>query len=226
VNWAKKFVKDGIHQSGSCLWYGDTCPDSGQIEEQSKNCSNTLRDLSGRSLQLEHDKLFAYCLQNINNLSGKLGILWELLKDQLLKSSTIYIGFLWDIELRIVSLSPEKVETYLLAIHKWRKQQTHILHDVQKLYSKLLHACSAVPRGCTYLTGLESTLAPCGNNLFLPHRPEKSIAEDLIWWSDLLQSGRASRNIYPQTSLKDPSAFSDTSSSIRTRIIIGEHWRV
>jgi len=148
ANWAKIFAKDGIHQSGSRLWYGDTCPDSGQIEEWSEDCSNPLRDLSEHSPRSEHNKLFAYCLQDINDLSRKLGILWELLKDQLFKSSTIYIGFLWDIKLRIVSLSPEKIEKYLLAIHKWRKRQTHILHDVQKLYGKLLHACSAVPRGC------------------------------------------------------------------------------
>jgi hypothetical protein len=68
-------------------------------------------------------------------------------------------------------------------------------------------------------------LAPCGNNPFLPHRPEKSIAEDLIWWLDLLQSGGASRNIYPQTSLKDPSAFSDASSGVGIGIVIGERWR-
>jgi hypothetical protein len=173
----------------------------------------------------KHDELFTFCLQDIDNLSKNLGILWEFLKDQPFNSSTLYISFLWNIELRTVTLSPSKFNKYLLTIHEGRKHQTHTLHDVQRLYGKILHACLAVPWGHAYLTGLESILALCGNKPFLPHRPKKGIAEDLNWWSLLLQSGGATRAILPPTTLKDHHAFSDASSGIRIGIVIGRLWR-
>jgi hypothetical protein len=34
------------------------------------------------------------------------------------------------------------------------------------------------------------------------------------------------RHIYPALELKNPFAFSDTSSGIKIEIVIGKHWRV
>lgn len=164
------------------------------------------------------------CMQDIDELLEKLGLLWALPKDQPFASSTVYIGFLWDLQLMTVSLSPAKVDKYLAAIHKWRKRDTHILQDVQELYGKLLHACSAVPRGRAYLTNMEKMLSICGAQPFLPHRAEKNIAADLDWWSSLLQSGGVSRTIYPPLPLENPLAFSDATSGIGIGIVIGDHW--
>jgi hypothetical protein len=97
-------------------------------------------DLSDRSPWSEHNKHFAYNIQDIDNLSITLGIIWEKLKDQPFASSTVYTGFLWDLKLMIVSLTSAKVNNYLAAIHKWGKQHAHVLQDIQELYGKLLHA--------------------------------------------------------------------------------------
>ncbi|OJA19459.1 hypothetical protein AZE42_05674 [Rhizopogon vesiculosus] len=124
----------------------------------------------------------------------------------------------------VVSLSTEKTGKYLMAIHKWHKRRAHILQDVQELYGKLLHTCSVIPQGRAYLMSLESMLSICGAKPFVPHRPEKHVAEDLDWWSSLLQSGGASRPIYPLPTLKNPHAYSDTSSGIGIGIVIGDYW--
>jgi hypothetical protein len=145
LTWSQTFAQSGIHQSGGRLWYGNQPPDKGQMEEYSENCLSPLKDLSESSSRSDHDQLFAFNLQDIDDLSIKLGIIWELLKDQPFRSSTIYIGFLWDLEIMIVSLSIGKVDKYLAAIHKCRKRRLHVLRDVQELYGKLLHACAAVP---------------------------------------------------------------------------------
>jgi hypothetical protein len=154
-----------------------------------------------------------------------LGIIWERLKDQIFGSSTIDIGFTWNLQLMTVALSPTKVDKYLTAIHKWRKRHAHVLQDVRELYSKLLHTSSAAPQGRAYLTSLEDMLSTNGAKPFLPHRAGKSVSKDLDWWSDLLQSGGVVRNIYPTSQPQNPLAFSDASSGIGIGIVIGKFWR-
>jgi hypothetical protein len=117
---------------------------------QLKNLMKTLKDLSGLSPRSDYDKRFGYCLADIDGLSANLGIVWEKDKDQSSASSTICIGFLWDVENRTVSLSSPKVSKYLLAIHRWR------------LYGKLLHTCKVAKHGRAYLTSLENMLKVCG----------------------------------------------------------------
>lgn len=223
--WNETFACEGMRQSGSRLWFGDICPDTRTLEELSEDCSKPLQDHSHRSPRSEHDKLFAFCMQDINEASEDLGLIWERLKDQLFAVSTIYIGFSWNIELRIVSLSSIKVDKYLSAIHKWRKRHAHVLQDVQELYGKLLHACAAAPRGRAYLTSLEEMISYCGKKPFLPHRAGETVENDLTWWSLLLQSGGVARPIYPTAKLQDPLAFSDASSGIGIGIVVGDRWR-
>jgi hypothetical protein len=214
-----------MKQTGGHIWFGAVCPDTGKLEELSEDCSKPLQDHSQRTPRSEHDKLFTFCLQDIDDTSEVLGIIWERLKDQLFSTSTLYIGFIWDIELRIVSLSPAKVNKYLVAIHKWRKRHAHVLQDVQELYGKLLHACAAAPRGRAYLTSLEEMISYCGKKPFLPHRAGDHVSNDLDWWSLLLQSGGVTRPIYPATKPSNPLAFSDASSGIGIGIVIGKYWR-
>lgn len=223
--WNQVFAKEGMRQSGARLWFGDTCLETGKLEELSEDCSKPLQDLSSRSPRSKHDKLFTFNLQDVNETSDDLGIIWELLKDQPFAPSTIYIGFLWDIARRTVSLSTMKVDKYLAAIAKWKKRPAHVLQDVQELYGKLLHACEAVQRGRAYLTSLEEMLSHCGAKPFLPHRAGTRVAKDLEWWSRLLQSGGVTRAIYPAIKLENPLAFSDASSGIGIGIVIGNYWR-
>ena len=115
---------------------------------------------------------------------------------------------------------------YLLAIKSWQSRSTHILQDVRELYGKLLHACAAIPRGRSYLTGFERMLGTCAKKPFLPHHPDKAIVTDLLWWVDALSSGAVSRPIFPPTPFIDPQAFSDTSSRVGLGIVIGNTWRV
>jgi hypothetical protein len=223
--WHKDLKTRGMHQSGSRIWFGGHTFDDGSIEEFNEDCSWPLKDLSKLSPRSEHDNMFSYCLEDIDDLSVDLGIVWEKEKDQPFAPSTICIGFIWDVENRVVSLSPHKISKYLLAIHKWRLREVHVLQDVRALYGKLLHACEVAKHGRAYLTSLENMLRLCGTQPHLPHRPSKGINEDLDWWSNLLQNGRASRPIYPPTPYHNPQAYSDASSSIGIGIVIGERWR-
>ena len=57
-----------------------------------------------------------------------------------------------------------KRRQYLAAIQDWTDSKTHILNNVEKLYGKLLHTCSIIPRGCAFLTKLEAMLGLFGSN--------------------------------------------------------------
>ena len=98
----------------------------------------------------------------------ELDIPWEKSKDQPFANSTLYIGFIWNLEMWTMSLSQTKIDKYSMAINEWLIWPWHNLKNVQELYGKLLHAASIIPQGCTYLTGLESMLLMCGKNPFLP----------------------------------------------------------
>ena len=223
--WHKDLISWGMHQLGSQIWFGGHIFDDGSIEEFNEDCSWPLKDLSDSSPRSDYNQLFSYCLTDIDDVSDRLGIIWEQEKDQPFASSTICIGFLWDVEHRTVSLSPSKVAKYLLAIHEWRQRRMHTLQDVRKLYGKLLHTCQVAKRGRAYLTSLENMLSVCGRQPLVPHCPSKCVEADLDWWSNLLQNGEAVRPIYPPTPYCNPLAFSDASSSIGIGIVIRQRWR-
>lgn len=224
ASWNEAIKPSGRLTSGSRFWYKGFTHEDGSYDEFSEDCSFPIKDLSAVSTRSEHDRSFTYCFADIDSLSDSLGIPWEKSKDQPFNSSTIYIGFLWDIAEKRVSLSPSKVDKYLTAIHTWQSRASHVLQDVRELYGKLLHACSAIPRGRTYLMGFERMLSTCSKKPFLPHRPDKVIAADLTWWALALSSGAVSRPIVPPSPFSDPQAFSDASSGIGLGITIGDHW--
>jgi hypothetical protein len=65
----------------------------------------------------------------------------------------------------------------------------------------------------------------CSDKPFMPHRPVKSIADDLLWWDESLRSGRVKLSIPPPLPFADIQAFSDASSSVGIDIVISGRWR-
>jgi len=58
-------------------------------------------------------------MADINALSDELGIPWEKTKHIPFSATVPFIGFLWDLTTRTVSLSEGKKEKYLEAILEW-----------------------------------------------------------------------------------------------------------
>jgi hypothetical protein len=197
-----------IRQSGSRLaWYTGKDHVNGTANELNEDCGKPILDLSHQSSRSAHDALFTYCLDDIDKISDKLGIPWEKSKDQLFASSTTYIGFVWDLNSHSVSLAGGKIEKYRNAIKEWLSRPTQVLKDVQQLYGKLLHASAALREGRAYLTGLERMLKVCSDRPFMPHRPVKSIADDLLWWDECLRSDRVKLSIPPAPFRRHTSLF-------------------
>jgi hypothetical protein len=137
----------GLHQSGGRLWFRGPSLVTGTYKEFAENIEFPLKNLTG--------DFYPYTLQDIDQVTSKLGIPWEKQKDRDFSAIFTFTGFLWDLSKFTVTLSNEKRDKYLLVLKVWAKQQTHTLEDTQKLYGKLLHTTALVPEGCAYLTSLE-----------------------------------------------------------------------
>ena len=210
----------GWKQQGGRLWTGRGCLSDGRIEEFDEDMSFPIRDLAA-----DRDHGFTYDLSDIDHISTQLGIPWERSKDVDFSSSFPFIGFVWDIEKKTVSLRPEKKTKYLLTIDEWRRSRTHTLAEVQKLYGKLSHATLAHPDGRPYLASLESMLGIFHDNPHLPRTPPRQLPTDLDWWTTELSKPTIGRSIPTAHEVLDINAYSDASSSTGIAIIIGKRWR-
>ena len=123
-----------------------------------------------------------YNFDDIDIISQKLSIPWEILKYRPFTSSTTYIGFNWNIVTYQVSLAATKKKKYFKAMELWLRQPTHTHEDVEKLYGKLLHVCLVISMGRVYLTELKQMLRIFHNSPLLPHSSPKGLQADLEWW--------------------------------------------
>ena len=143
--WNGDIISRGEHQEGGRIWFGGRRFEDGTLEEFDKDCTFPCKDLSASSDRPVEDRSYTYNFDDIDTASHLLGIPWEVSKDRPFASSTTYIGFDWNIETNRVSLADSKKEKYLVATENWFLQTSHTLEEVEKLYSKLLHACFVRP---------------------------------------------------------------------------------
>ena len=218
----KRIIQEagGWRKQGGRLWAGRGQMHDGRVEEFDEDMSFPIKDLAG-----DRSHGFTYDLSDVDRISEELGIPWERSKDVGFNESFPFIGFIWDIRKKTVSLRPEKKEKYLQAIEEWKQSRSHNLEEVQKLYGKLLHATLAHPDGRPYLASLETMLGIFHNNPHLPRTPPRQVPNDLNWWTTELSKPNLGRNIPSTHEVHDIAAYSDASSSTGIAIVIGNRWR-
>ena len=223
--WNGDISSRGKHQDGGRIWFGGRRFEDGIFKEFDKDCTFPCKDLSGSSKWSVDNMLYAYNFDNINTASWLQGIPWEVLKDRPFTSSTTYISFDWNIETHRVSLADSKKEKYLVVTEDWLSQPKHTLKEVERLYSKLLHACFVRPAGWAYLTELEHMLGIFYNSPLIPCSSPRGLWKDLEWWINELQQPILARTIPQPVSFYNSDAFSDASSEFGIVITIGDKWR-
>lgn len=225
AGWNQEIATRGRHQTGGRLWYGGAIFEDGTVEEFDEDCQFTCQDLASQARRLPESDEYAYNFADIDKVSEKLGIPWEVSKDVPFGFQVTYIRFDWDLQTRSVVLGLRKKEKYIAAILEWQSHKTHQLNDVERLYGKLLHACLVIPSGRAYLTGLEAMLVIFHDRPFVPRSADKRIRGDLQWWLAILNRTLLSRPIPRPLNLSDVRAFSDASSGVGIAIIIFGRWR-
>ncbi|OBZ77375.1 hypothetical protein A0H81_02563 [Grifola frondosa] len=215
----------GRHHNGGRIWYGGEILPDGRTEEFDEDMFFPIRDLSNNSPRPEKDANFSYNLQDVDEMSARLGIPWQREKDADFAEEFTYTGFVWNIRSQTVALSLAKKDKYLNAIREWQKSRTHTLREVQQLYGKLLHASLVMPAGRAYLTSLEAMLTIFGDRPFMPRTPPTMTPDDLQWWLETLSNPTVARRIPGPIDVIDLSAYSDASSEVGIGIFIRGWWR-
>jgi hypothetical protein len=225
--WAEEIAKNGGRQhDGGRIWFRGKPKPDGKPEEFDEDCQAVLRDLAADGQQrADSDMDFAYSMADIDEASNALSIPWEKEKDVQFSTEVPFVGFLWNLSARTVSLTPAKRQKYLEALLEWQKSTLHNLEDTQRLYGKLLHACHILPAGQAYLTSLEAFTGIFNDRPFMPRTPPKHTSSDLDWWRQQLENDELIRPIPTPQPIIDLCAFSDTSSEVGIGIIISRQWR-
>ena len=137
----------------------------------------------------------------------------------------MYLGFIWDLDSRTVSLQPSKQLKYRNNLLEWQKRSKHTLIQVQSLYGKLLHTTYLLPHSQLYLTGLERIIPTFRSHPDRPHFPKKSIKADLQWWLTQLDKTTITWPIPSFAPFDNLCAYSDASTKA-IGICIGNSWAI
>jgi hypothetical protein len=221
--WRRRIeANGGRQQKGGRYWYrGEVLP-SDQTEEFAEDMSAPICNLPLRD---EGIPKLAFSIEDVDEVTAKLGIPWERTKDVPFSTMVPFIGFAWDLENKTVILQERKKEKYAKAVAEWRRRRTHTLEDVEKLYGKLLHTCLIVPEGRAYLTKLEAMIGIFHDTPHKPRHPPRHTDIDLLWWLRTLSKPTLSREIPGAQEVIDIQAFSDASSSVGIGIVVRDRWR-
>ena len=218
-------IQGGRRQEGSHVWYGGKALPNGSMEEFDEDCSKPLQDLANSSPRPPEDRTFTYADTDIDELSTRLGIRWQPAKTVPFGTEVPYLGFWWDLRSRKVFLPDEKKTKYLATIAEWGVKRMHNLLEVQKLYSKLMHAALVIPAGHAHLTSMEAMLASFNNSPFILHSPPQDTPDDLDWWQRQLSHPTIFSPIREPQTPTEHRAYSDASSGVGVAITIGLRWR-
>lgn len=232
AHWARAVASgEGRCQSRGRLWYEGEVLADGSRAELFEDCAFPLQDIAGGGARTagrvgDGGYDFPYGLDDVDEFSDAVGLVWEKAKDQVFASTGQYIGLRWDMDSRRVALPSEKKEKYSTSIVEWQQRWEHSLLQVQQLYGRLLHATLVIPAGRARLTGLESMLS-FFDNPFALWRQHKNVGPDLVWWAAALAQHDVSLDLgclFPNT-IADVDAYSDASSGVGIAIVVGGKWR-
>ncbi|PAV19700.1 reverse transcriptase ribonuclease H [Pyrrhoderma noxium] len=174
-------------------------------------------------VQQYSDPQFSFSPYDLDSFSQRIGLPWKHDKSTPFADTFTYLGFLWNLSTRTVTLHPLKRAKYQAALQEWNSRPFHSLLQVQSLYGKLLHTTYVCPEGRLYLTGLERMLPTFDSNPNRPHRPVKNVGADLLWWEQLLSFHSLSRPLPQFTAYNNLLAYSDASSK-GIGLVVGHSW--
>jgi hypothetical protein len=162
---------------------------------------------------------------------SSLGVPWNEEKgDGSFTSITTFIGFLWDIPQRLVSLPERKRLKFQERVRRFLNDFCHHRHpchllDVQKIHGSLCHVAFVYIEGRSHLSSLSNFASKFKNDDYKTlYVSSRSMIHDLQWWLDVLSSPSISRPLHPRGPLQDLGLYVDASTSWGIGIVIGDHW--
>ncbi|KAF7330695.1 hypothetical protein MSAN_02447600 [Mycena sanguinolenta] len=145
---------------------------------------------------------------------------WHPTKGQDFASLFVYIGFLWDIENKRVSLPEQKRLKFLERCRRFLRSfstRQCIMRDVMKIHGSLCHLTFVYPLGRGHLADLSNFITKFDGDEYRPLYPPPS-------WERTLTTPGVFRQLYARGPLIDRHLFVDASTSWGVGIKVDGEW--
>ncbi|KAF5358597.1 hypothetical protein D9758_007735 [Tetrapyrgos nigripes] len=140
---------------------------------------------------------------------------------------TVFIGFLWDLVQRRVSLPEEKRLKYLTRIdtflHDYKSSRCQ-LKIMEKIHGYLCHCSFVYREGRTRLPSISNFASSFKGDYYIYRYPSRILMKDLKWWRDVLADPSYYRQLVPRSSPVDHHLYVDASTDWGIGIVIGQKW--
>ena len=169
---------------------------------------------------------YKYDVEDIFRLTRDLGVPWKHGKCFRYADRVVYVGFLWNLRDRSVSLPDEKRQMYIAKLDVFCTQAAKgsgvSLKETTSITGVLSHLTFVYTDGRAYLANLTAFIAAFpsqkGSNL-LP----QPVKQDLAWWKRTLKDP-FSRSLVPRPAKRGSDVWVDASASWGIGVIIGGQW--
>lgn len=176
------------------------------------------------------DGSFNYDKQSMIDLIAFLGVPWHPNKgNEFFVFITKFIGFLWDIENKRVSLPEDKHIKYLHQLDIFItnfKRRPAPLTLIESIHGILCHLAFLHPDGRSHLPPISNFMTKYHgnrNDSYVLHPPNSMISE-LIWWHAKLMDPHHYRQLRLRAPLHDYKIYVDASTDWGIGILIGGCW--
>ena len=170
---------------------------------------------------------YPYSLNDIINLTAPLGVPWHTTKRQDFTFNVLYLGFLWDIPHKSVTLPDAKQQKYLAKIAgllaRLSSAQRISFTEAMSINGTLSHITFVIPHGRSYLSGISQFIAQYPSR-FASRFPPPSVINDLKWWFNVLSHPPTPRSLSPRGPPVDLDLWVDASTDWGIGICIGQRW--
>jgi hypothetical protein len=172
---------------------------------------------------------YLFDLLKIFEATQPLGIPWH--PDKCLDFDVIftYLGFLWDLVNRSVSLPEKKRLKYLSKldgiISALSKSPFMSFKDALSIHGTLSHIAFVIPHGHAFLLNLSCFTSTFPREMhFARCKPPPSVLNDLKWWCDVLSKTPPPRILTPRGPPQDIDLWVDTSTNWGIGLTLGDRW--
>lgn len=169
--------------------------------------------------------LYDHDIEDIFEQTKDLGVPWKLGKCFRHADRVVYVGLLWDLRDKSVSVPDSKRKQHLTGLNAFFKQAKSArvsLKDAQRIMGALSHLTFVYTDGRAYLPNLTAFIATFPD-LEAQKDVTKEVWKDLQWWQKALKSSRI-RSLKPRSTERDPGVVVCASMSWGIGLIVGDKW--
>lgn len=172
---------------------------------------------------------YPYDRDSALEMIAPLRVPWHplIVKGQKFAPSFVFVGLLWNILLKNVSLPEPKrlkfLERVLSFIRDYERDRVG-MEPVMMIHGSLCHISFVYILGRSHLPSLSSFISTFDGSQLMRRYPPRSLITDLRWWADQLQIPSFTRSLSPRGPLQDLDISVDASSNWGIGVKWGDRW--